>query len=1032
MRGGWRGDRRASLVLFVLFCMLSLLPATSATIPARTVVQDGAAHAPILIEGDGDFTPPNGVVGGSGTPADPFIIAGWEMLLTGPPGIEIRNTSAYFVIRDVVLIGSVDGAFDGVILRHVANARVENVTSEHNRIGILLDAGQSVAISQNRLLGNRRGIHVFSSTHVAISRNNATGGPIGEIHVLVMNSQQVAIESNRIFPTYGAAIGAALDTGLQIVNNTVQSLDDGILFDNVTDASVADNDFSWYRDVGFSALGFRIHSSENVSLTANTFRDYGGHLLEQSANITITGNRFPGYLYGLALRSSRGMTLSNNSMDRGGLWIEGLDLLDFNSHHIDSTNEVGGRPIAYYRDCADVSLDGTATAQVIVANCQRVHLVNLSFAHVAVGAQFVYSQNVSVNRSNMVDVTEGVRAEASANLSVMQNNMTLGAFGIHILGTSGFILGGNRIWNYPQEIDVESSTNGEALGNTLTGSSNVGLAVSFSARLVLSGNNVSGNNWGIGVGESTEVVIERNEVAQNHVGISLGSSQGIRAHHNDFLGNDVQARDESGATNQWDDGYPSGGNYWSNYNGWDDCGGPAQDVCPGSDGLGDIPYSIAAGVQDRYPLVPVNPMNKLPLAEFSYTPSSIGPGISVTVDASASYDPEGWPLRYHWEFGDGSAANTTSTSIQHTYSASQTFVVTLTVTDVRGGMSSQSQALKVGFAPVALFTLSPSHPVAGEDIQFDASTSYDPDGTILSYAWSFGDGTSASNIVVFPRAYSSPGAYLVELVVTDDSGITSSVSHTIDVVPPSPLVLVPYNHASGFSLPIPKDWTVEENRVVNGSTIELILYGPTRQVRTNIIVDTDLDASVRETTAYLLDAVNATVREARLNTGEQGQITQGPDFRSIGGHAGVTFKLGYGASTLIQEFAIVVSEAHHRYWVLVLTTDEPSFAIMDEAFGRMINGFEITAPIPPPPLPSPVFPLGMITAAGAIIGATIAVLIVVRVRSRSKRMAPPPTVVPGAATASGPQTSSPRLCRNCGSPVSPAGLFCGVCGNRLG
>jgi len=52
----------------------------------------------------------------------------------------------------------------------------------------------------------------------------------------------------------------------------------------------------------------------------------------------------------------------------------------------------------------------------------------------------------------------------------------------------------------------------------------------------------------------------------------------------------------------WDNGYPSGGNYWSDYNGTDLYCGPHQNET-GSDGIGDKPYMIDGNNTDRYPLI---------------------------------------------------------------------------------------------------------------------------------------------------------------------------------------------------------------------------------------------------------------------------------------------------------------------------------------------------------------------------------------------------------------------------------------------
>jgi PKD repeat protein len=88
---------------------------------------------------------------------------------------------------------------------------------------------------------------------------------------------------------------------------------------------------------------------------------------------------------------------------------------------------------------------------------------------------------------------------------------------------------------------------------------------------------------------------------------------------------------------------------------------------------------------------------------------------------------------------------------------------------------------------VASFTYSPAKPMVGGNITFDASASNDSDGTIVSYEWDFGDGSTASGQVV-THTYSEPGGYSVALTVTDNDGLTNSTSQTVTVQITAPVI----------------------------------------------------------------------------------------------------------------------------------------------------------------------------------------------------------------------------------------------------
>jgi len=179
--------------------------------------------------------------------------------------------------------------------------------------------------------------------------------------------------------------------------------------------------------------------------------------------------------------------------------------------------------------------------------------------------------------------------------------------------------------------------------------------------------------------------------------------------------------------------------------------------------------------------ITVSPAVVTPVAGFTGTPTSGTAPLTVTFTDSSINTPTSWS----WNFGDGSTSTIQNPS--HTYMGAGTYTVSLTATNTAGShtitRTNYITVINVNQNPVAEAG-TPQTLIAKEPATFDGSQSKDPDGSIASYAWNFGDGSSGSGISQI-HSFGASGTFTVTLTVTDNEGAKGTDTTTVTVKSPS-------------------------------------------------------------------------------------------------------------------------------------------------------------------------------------------------------------------------------------------------------
>jgi parallel beta-helix repeat protein len=269
-------------------------------------------------------------------------------------------------------------------------------------------------------------------------------------------------------------------------------------------------------------------------------------------------------------------------------------------------------------DGADYTIQGTqfvVTKGIDLIGRSNVTVENTDITVFAYGIYLSSSSNNSISRNSITNCNSGIWFQESQDNSITRNEIT------NCLLTSGITFSG--------------SSNNSVFENKIT-SNIVGIRIYASSNNTISMNTIT-NNLDLGIGlysTSNGNTISENNVTANNAGIVVFWSSDNYVFHNNFIDNRQQLWVGGLSKNSLDDGYPSGGNYWSDYTGVDVKSGLNQNLS-GSDGIGDTPYVIDTDNIDHYPLI--IPFGASPPPTYSLTIIITVGGTTNPVSGTYSY-----------------------------------------------------------------------------------------------------------------------------------------------------------------------------------------------------------------------------------------------------------------------------------------------------------------------------------------------------------------------------------------------------------
>ncbi|MEM3673764.1 MAG: NosD domain-containing protein [Candidatus Bathyarchaeia archaeon] len=363
--------------------------------------------------------------------------------------------------------------------------------------------------------------------------------------------------------------------------------------------------------------------------------------MRSSTKITITGNNAshnkifyimePDFEiiwegYGIAIHNSNETIVFNNTLSNN---LCGIDIGQSNDTCIDSNKIYDNEQYestsstwygwgVYIRGSKNITtinntalnngvygVYSTSENVAIGDNTIKEHTYGVLVAGYSGGAP----RNYIIANNSIVSNLYGVYCSNSQNQTIMNNNVSANSYGIYLYGSMHNTVINNTLFKNVEGITLETYTNNsKILFNTVLNNSQ-GIRFTQSNNTIF-GNIVSSNtNDGLIIHYySSNNKISNNNITINNIGITLTyDCYNNKIFHNNFIDNTQHVLTDVNST--WDNGYPSGGNYWSNYTGVDfNCGSFQNET--GSDGIGDTAHSINMNNTDGYPLMaPINTFN---------------------------------------------------------------------------------------------------------------------------------------------------------------------------------------------------------------------------------------------------------------------------------------------------------------------------------------------------------------------------------------------------------------------------------------
>ena len=359
----------------------------------------------------------------------------------------------------------------------------------------------------------------------------------------------------------------------------------------ITSSNVTICGFSIVNSSYFGAgIGIFINSVDYVNITRNVIRnhDYGIDIRYSTGDFISNNVISDCKTYGMTIGfNSRNVILKGNNMTNNYV---NLAVYDSYIHDIDATNLVDGKPVYYWVN---------QTQKVVPTNAGYVALIN---------SKDIVVENLTISHSQIV--------LANTTSSILRNLIVSdGWSGIRLLSSNSNILTNLTLKKCIAGIRLDNSHN-----NIIN---NIKVFEFYDSAICLD--------------ESDENLIFDNDITLNWEyasGICIWSASKNKIYHNNFFILEGYRVDiVKSKFNYWDDGYPSGGNYWSDYTGVDLYSGPFQNET-GSDGIGDTPYIIDANNIDWYPLMKPYPWanHDVGITSVKVSKTIVGQGYSMSIN----------------------------------------------------------------------------------------------------------------------------------------------------------------------------------------------------------------------------------------------------------------------------------------------------------------------------------------------------------------------------------------------------------------